>query len=43
VLTDPAGYAAAFPSCDQLLADCNADAAVNPFDIDPFIALLAGG
>jgi len=39
-LTDPAGYAQQFPSCDRLLADCNGDAAVDNFDIDPFVKLL---
>ena len=41
-LTDPAGYAAAFPDCDIMLADCNGDGVVNAFDIDPFVALLVG-
>jgi hypothetical protein len=41
-LTDPAGYAAAWPDCDYRLADCNADGYVNAFDIDPFVALLLG-
>jgi hypothetical protein len=41
-LTDPAGYHNAFPSCNIQNADCNGDGAVNPFDIDPFIALLTG-
>jgi hypothetical protein len=42
-LTDPTGYAAAFPDCDQRLADANGDGAVNAFDIDPFVLLLTGG
>jgi hypothetical protein len=42
-LTDPGGYAAAFPNCDILNADCNSDGLVNPFDIDPFIACLTSG
>ena len=42
-LTDPAGYAAAYPDCDRMLADCNNDGVVNGFDIDPFVALLTGG
>ncbi len=42
-LTDPAGYAAAYPDCDIRLADLNDDGAVNAFDIDPFVALLTGG
>jgi serine protease AprX len=39
-LTDPAGYAAAHPDCDYMLADCNGDGAVNGYDIDPFVVLL---
>jgi hypothetical protein len=39
-LSDPAAYAAAFPSCDRLKADCNGDGLVNFDDIDPFVALL---
>ena len=42
-LTDPAGYAAAYPDCDRARADCNQDGAVNAFDIDPFVARLTGG
>ena len=42
-LTDPAGYAAAWPDCDRMLADCNGDGVVNAFDIDPFVELLIGG
>ena len=42
-LTDPAGYAAAFPGCDRMLADCNGDGLVNAFDIDPFVLILTGG
>ena len=41
-LTDPAGYAAAYPDCDRMLADCNGDGVVNAFDIDPFVELLTG-
>ena len=41
-LTDPAGYAAAWPDCDIMLADCNGDGVVNAFDIDPFVELLTG-
>jgi hypothetical protein len=41
-LTDPAGYAAAWPDCDRMLADCNGDGEVNAFDIDPFVELLTG-
>ncbi|MGE0481067.1 MAG: hypothetical protein AB7Q17_11405 [Phycisphaerae bacterium] len=39
-LTDPASYAAAFPTCDISRADVNDDGLVNNFDIDPFVALL---
>jgi hypothetical protein len=39
-LTDPAGYALAFPSCDAMNGDANQDGEVNVFDIDPFVALL---
>jgi parallel beta-helix repeat protein len=42
-LTDPSGYAVAFPACNVLNADCNADGLVNAFDIDPFVLLLTGG
>jgi probable HAF family extracellular repeat protein len=42
-LTDPAGYAAAFPDCSSSAADINQDGAVNTFDIDPFVLLLTGG
>ncbi len=42
-LSDPGGYAAAFPDCDYRLADVNGDGAVDAFDIDPFVALLTGG
>ncbi|MGE0481466.1 MAG: hypothetical protein AB7Q17_13440 [Phycisphaerae bacterium] len=41
-LTDPAGYAAAFPTCNLANADANHDGSVNNFDIDPFVALLTG-
>ena len=41
-LTDPAGYAAAFPNCDRLNADVNADGVVDFDDINPFVALLQG-
>jgi hypothetical protein len=39
-LTNPAGYAAAFPNCDINQGDINGDNAVNNFDIDPFVACL---
>ena len=42
-VTDPAGYAAAYPDCNIMLADCNGDGFVNFFDIDCFVALITGG
>ncbi len=42
-LTDPAGYAAAFPSCDINNADVNNDTIVSVGDIGPFVQLLTGG
>ena len=39
----PARYAAAYPDCDIMLADCNGKDLVNAFDIDPFVELLIGG
>jgi hypothetical protein len=42
-LTNPAGYAAAYPNCDRTLADCNCDGVINAFDIDPFVLCLTGG
>jgi hypothetical protein len=41
-LTDPVGYAAAYPGCDLRTADLNYDGSVNAFDIDPFVAALTG-
>ena len=41
-LTDPAGYAAAWPDCNILNGDINGDGVVNAFDIDPFVKLLTG-
>ena len=41
-LTDPAGYAAAWPNCNINNADCNMDGLVNNFDIDAFVAILVG-
>ena len=41
-LTDPAGYASAWPDCDIMLADINGDGEINAFDIDPFVELLTG-
>ena len=42
-LTNPAGYAAAFPACDIMAGDVNQDGFVTVSDIGPFVALLAGG
>lgn len=41
-ITNPSGYAAAYPDCDHDLADCNGDESVDVFDIDAFVALLVG-
>ena len=41
-LSDPAGYAAAFPGCPLANGDVNGDGSVNFDDIDPFVALLSG-
>ncbi|TWT41058.1 hypothetical protein RAS1_37490 [Phycisphaerae bacterium RAS1] len=41
-LSDPAGYAIAYPDCDILLADVNGDGSADILDINPFIAVLAG-
>ncbi len=44
LLTDPAGYAAAFPGVDPLaVGDINLDTVVDTLDIDPFVALLTSG
>lgn len=42
-LTNPEGYAEAYPDCDRMLADCNGDGVVGFGDINPFVVLLAGG
>jgi hypothetical protein len=42
-LTNPSGYAAAYPDCVASNADCNGDGLVNNGDIDAFVALLTGG
>lgn len=39
-LSDPPGYAAAYPSCDRSGADIDGDGDVTNFDIDPFVAML---
>ena len=42
-LTDPVGYATAYPFCNILLADMNADGLVDGADIEAFVnGLLAG-
>ncbi|MEW6249458.1 MAG: two-component regulator propeller domain-containing protein [Planctomycetota bacterium] len=41
-LSDPAGYAAAFPNCNILNGDVNGDGRTNFEDITPFVALLSG-
>ncbi len=44
LLTDPAGYATAFPGVDPLaVGDINTDTVVDTLDIDPFVALLTAG
>ena len=37
-----AQYAAMFPDCDYMLADCNGDGAVDTADIDSFVQLIVG-
>jgi len=39
-LSDPAGYAQAYPNCNIMNGDCNGDGVVNFDDINPFVALL---
>ncbi len=41
-LTDPAGYAAAYPNCPLSNGDINGDGRVDFGDINPFIGLLIG-
>ncbi len=41
-LPDPTAYAAEYPDCDILLADCNGDGVVDFGDINAFVALLSG-
>jgi glucose/arabinose dehydrogenase/plastocyanin len=40
-LSDPAGYAAAYPDCDFMNGDCNNDDIVDFDDINTFVALLS--
>ena len=42
-LTDPGGYALAYPACDIMLGDTDCNGTVNNFDIDPFVECLTGG
>ncbi|MEW6250696.1 MAG: S8 family serine peptidase [Planctomycetota bacterium] len=39
-LTDPAGYAVAYPNCNIMNGDINGDGVVNFDDINPFVAIL---
>ncbi len=41
-LTDPVGYADAFPDCDPLGGDCTGDGQLTVGDINCFVALVAG-
>lgn len=40
-ISNPAGYASAYPDCDINLADINGDGGIDTFDIDAFIELLS--
>lgn len=42
-LTNPAGYATAYPDVNLAAVDPNGDDAINTEDINPFIAILTGG
>ena len=42
-LSDPNGYAAAYPNCNIMNGDVNGDGHVDFQDINPFVALLTGG
>jgi hypothetical protein len=42
-VTDPAGYAAAYPLCNIYNGDINDDDALTVSDIGPFVALVTGG
>ena len=39
-LVNPAGYAAAYPTCNLMMADCNGDGIVNGLDVQSFLDLL---
>jgi len=41
-LTNPAAYAAQYPTCDPLNGDMNGDGLLNSLDIDAFVAYLTG-
>ncbi len=41
-VTDPDGYAVAYPDCNLTLADANCDGFINNGDIGAFVALLSG-
>ncbi|MGD8453560.1 MAG: PEP-CTERM sorting domain-containing protein [Phycisphaerae bacterium] len=41
-VTNPEGYAEAYPGCDIINGDITGDGIVNNFDISPFVGLLAG-
>ncbi|TWT42408.1 hypothetical protein RAS1_35400 [Phycisphaerae bacterium RAS1] len=41
-LSDPAAYAAAYPTCEIANGDVNGDGNVDVLDINPFVALLSG-
>ncbi len=42
-LSDPSGYAAAYPDCSIGNGDINGDGSVDFGDINPFVAMLTGG
>ncbi len=42
-LTDPAGYAIAFPDCPIASADANCDGQIDAFDIDSFVECVTSG
>ena len=41
-LSDPGGYAIAYPNCNIMNGDCNGDGVFNFDDINPFVAILSG-
>jgi hypothetical protein len=42
-LSNPSGYAAAYPDCDIQNGDINTDGSIDFADINPFVAVLSGG